>query len=268
MHRASLLLFALVTVGGAAGCPHAAVKNPAPELTADDMLARLAAARAKATSFRSESVMDYWLGNDRVKGTVKVMGTPGAQVRFNALSPTDDVIADLACDGTNYVYVDSRNNCVMTGPCNRDSIGQLLRVSLTPQDFFYLALGQSPVLADATATMTWNSDDGTQRLELTSREGSQSIVLDGKTETYDVLRSEQRDVDGKVVWSVTNTDFAITSDEAGLTLRVPGKTRFRSPDEKADLIIDWKTRELNVPLDARRFELTPPAGLPRCGGAS
>ena len=71
---------------------------------------------------------------------------------------------------------------------------------------------------------------------------------------------------GQVVWSVTNTDFAPIADAAGVTLRVPGKTRFQSPDKKADLIIDWKERELNVALDPARFVLEPPAGLPMCGG--
>ena len=36
----------------------------------------------------AESVMDYWVGKNRVKGTVYVMGKTGRHIRFNALSPT------------------------------------------------------------------------------------------------------------------------------------------------------------------------------------
>ena len=96
------------------------------------MTARLATERGKVTSFRSQSVMDYWLGNQRVKGSVKVMGTHGAKVRFNAEDPMGNVIADLACNVRDFVYVDHQNNCQLTGPCNRDSIAQLLGVPLAP----------------------------------------------------------------------------------------------------------------------------------------
>ena len=113
--------------------------------------------------------------------------------------------------------------------------------------------------------MTWDSEHGRQKLELAGRAGTQTILLDGRDETYDVLSSELRDIDGKVVWSVSNTDFALATDDAGLTFRVPGKTRFRSPDEKADLIVEWKSRDLNVTLPPLGFTLEPPVGLPRCG---
>ena len=47
--------------------------------------------------------MDYWLGNQRAKGEVLVMGKPGAKVRFAALSPAGgSTIAEMACDGTSF----------------------------------------------------------------------------------------------------------------------------------------------------------------------
>ncbi|MEZ4366649.1 MAG: hypothetical protein R2939_10225 [Kofleriaceae bacterium] len=250
-----------------AACPSTHHPNPAPDLTVAELLGTLGERRSLAQSFRSDSVMDYWLGSDRVKGTVKVMGTPGAKVRFNALDPADNVLADLACDGYGFVYVDRRNNCVMTGPCNQASIAQLLRVALSPDDFFYLALGSTPVLADAQATMTWDADKGYQRVELAGVGGSQSIVLDGRDATWDVLKSELRRPDGEIVWSVTNTDFEAVTDDAGVALRMPGKTRFRSPDEKADLLIDWKSRDVNVTLPEAAFTLEPPPGLATCQAA-
>ena len=79
------------------------------------------------------------------------MGTPGAKVRFHALSPAGgNVMLDLACDGTSFVLVDGQRNCVRTGPCDETSIAQLLRVPLAPDEFFYLALGLTPVLEGAT----------------------------------------------------------------------------------------------------------------------
>src|SRR5438552_2366144 len=86
----------------ACGCPRgASYPQPATMRTAQDIIDQLAKTRAARTSFRAESVMDYWLGKDRVKGTVLVMGTSKRQVRFNALSPQGGgVLADMACNGS------------------------------------------------------------------------------------------------------------------------------------------------------------------------
>src|SRR6185503_1517845 len=107
------------------------------------------------------TLSDYWLGDKRLKGEVRMMGTPDAKVRFNALSPAGgDVLLDLACDGTNFVLIDKQNNCALTGPCDASSIAQLIRVPLAPDDFFYLAIGQTPTLDGAKGKVTWDSKRG------------------------------------------------------------------------------------------------------------
>ena len=248
-------------------CPGTA-SHPRPA-GADDLaqvVARLQAASAAQTSFRGASVMDYWLGKDRVKGSMLVMRAGGAKVRFNALSPAgESVMADLACDGRDFVLVDFQNNCMLTGPCSRDSIAQLLRISLTPDDFLHLALGGTPVLPQATGTVTWDASKGQERVALQAAGGSQDIVIDGRDGRWDVLSSELRDAAGTTVWKVQNTDFAEVKDAAGKVHRVPGKSRLTQPSQQADLIVEWEQRELNVELGADKFQLQPPAGLPQCG---
>ncbi len=262
--RAALLL-AMALLAAACPGPTRYVR-PAGGGDVAALLAKLEQARTAKIAFRGASVMDYWLGKDRVKGSMLVMGALGAKVRFNALSPAgESVMADLACNGSNFVLVDFQNNCVLTGPCNRNSIGQLLHISLEPDDFFYLALGQTPILPGATGTATWDANTGQERLELTSPAGSQTIVLDGRDGRWDVLSSELRAPAGQVLWRVENADFSVFEDAAGKPHRLPGKTRLAQPVQKADLIVEWEERELNIELDASRFELTPPAGLPQCG---
>ncbi len=243
--------------------------RPYAEPKVADVIAKLAAARARIHSFNAESVMDYWLGKDRLKGTVLVMGTPGAKVRFNALSPAGDApIMDMACNGQDFALVDIQNNCTLAGPCNADSIAQLLRVPMTPDDFFYLAMGQTPVLnngADVTGKVTWDASAGVERVELTAAAGSQTLVIDGKDGHWDIRKSELRDAAGKMIWSVENTDFDELTDASGAKFRLPNKTRFQSPSEKADLLVDWQDRTVNQPITDDKFQLTPPAGLPMCG---
>ena len=251
----------------ACGCPHnGGYKQSGATPQVADIALRMAKARDALTSFRAESVMDYWLGSQRVKGTVLVMGTTGAKVRFNALSPAGgDVLADMACDGTDFAYVDKQNNCQLSGPCNRSSIAQLLHVELDPDDFLHLALGTPPVLEQPTGTVTWNSSKGQWHVELKASGGTQTIDIDARDGRWDVVASEQKDATGKVVWSVENADWGTVKDDAGGDHRLPSKTRFKSPKEQADLLVDWNERTVNVTIDDAKFKVDVPPGLPPCG---
>ena len=250
----------------AAGCPSsggAKYKPPSTMRTAEQVVAELAKTRAARTAFRAESIMDYWLGDQRVKGTVLVMGTNQRQVRFNAMSPQEDVLADMACDGQDFALVNMQKNCFLSGPCNKQSIATFLRVELEPEDVLHLALGTVPVPAGSTGTVKWDASKGHEIVELTSPEGKQKIVIDARDGRRDVVSSELVR-DGQVVWSVENAEFEDVKDEAGGTHRLPAKTRFKSPTQKADLVVDWKERMVNPAIDAAKFKVEIPTGLPRC----
>ncbi|MEJ7601082.1 MAG: hypothetical protein WKG01_24475 [Kofleriaceae bacterium] len=251
----------------AAGCPSGggAYKQPSPAATAPDIVARLAKLRDTRRSYVAKTIMDYWLGKDRLKGEVWVMGTANRQVRFNAYSPQQSVLVDMACNGTNFTFVDMQNNCQLAGPCDKSSIAQLLRVELEPDDFAGFAVGVPPVLANAIGTVTWDAKQGYERVALSSPQGKQSIVIDAREGRSDVLSSELVGPDGKVVWSVENAEFTSIKDEAGVAHRVPGKTRFKAPDRAADLLVDWTERQLNKDLPADKFVVPVPSNLPACG---
>jgi hypothetical protein len=262
------LAWSVLAVCLACGCPQkgTAPKPPgAAGAPATDVIARLTKLRAARSSFTAESVMDYWLGKDRVKGTVLVMGTAQRQVRFNALSPQGGgVLADMSCNGTDFAYVDFQNNCQLTGPCTRSSIAQLLRVELEPDDFFSLALGVVPIHPEATGTVE-RDGKGQERVALDSPAGKQTIVIDARDGRSDVLSSQLVGPDGKIVWSIENTDFQTVKDARSIEHRLPGKTRFRSPRQEADLLVDWKERAVNVSIDPAKFHVNVPVGLAACG---
>jgi outer membrane lipoprotein-sorting protein len=247
----------------ACGCPgHTTVNRPYPEPTVADLISRLQKKQAELTSFTTNSTMDYWLGNQRMKGDVLVMGKPGALVRFAALSPAGgSTILEMACNGSDFVLVDYQNNCTLSGPCDASSIAQFFHISLAPDDFFHLAVGTPPVRDNATGSLSWDSSHGYEKPMLKSAAGTQKLTLDLKDNHLDVIDSELDGPDGKVVWSVANADF---TDVGGH--RVPGKTRFKSPDQKQDLLVEWgDQRQLNVDLPPAKFALAAPQGLPMCG---
>jgi hypothetical protein len=263
------LLACVLIVPAFAGCPCRSYDRSYAAPGLDELLGHLEARRAALRSYQTDSVMDYWIGKDRFRGEVLVMGTTGARVRMNALSPAGgSVAADLACDGVNFVYVDQLNNCVLTGPCTAESIAQLLRVPLEPDDFLYLALGATPVIEGAQGTVTWSSKSGREVLRLTGAGGMQQTVeLDGRDgqKTWDVLKSEVRAPDGKVIWTVEHKGYRAVTGEDGTPYRVPGKSQIRTPQEKSDLLVEWgDDREINLELVDDKFDLAPP-DVPRCG---
>jgi hypothetical protein len=247
----------------AAACSHGPKARPYPAPTVEDLLARITATRDQVGAFVADTTMDYWMGDQRVKGSVLIMGMAGAKVRINALSPAGEtVMADLACDGANYAYVDFNNNCQRSGPCSRDTIAAMFRVALAPDDFVVLAVGATPIIAGAQGTVRWDGAAGREVLELTGDGGkTQTIILDARDGHADVVSSEVK-AGGALEWRIDNTGFSTVKDTSGMARRVPDKSRFRSPGEKADLLVEWKERTLGETPD--NYTMQVPPGLPEC----
>ncbi len=266
--RLAFLPLALVLL---AGCPHH-YKRKYPEPTVEEVLLHLQEQRAALSSYRSNAnKMDFWAGDDRIRGDVHVQGKLGAFVRMQAENPAGGTAADLACDGANFVYIDRLNNCQLTGPCTAESIAALLRIPLEPDDFLYLALGATPVIDGAQGKLTWSSRSGREVIKLEGTGGmQQTIELDGRDgqKTWDVMKSEVRGADGKVVWTVEHKSYRTMNDEHGKPMRVPGKSNIKTPEAKSDLLVEWASsaedRKINLDLEDDLFYLEPEP-VPTCG---
>jgi outer membrane lipoprotein-sorting protein len=258
---------AVVALLFASGCPHGQARPGGPSPTTAEVVERLTKAKAEMRSFTGSAVMEYWLGNDRFKGEVLAMGEVGAKVRIAALSPAgESTLAEMACDGDQFVSVNYQNNCVLTGPCTKASIATFFGIELTPDDFLHLALGTPPVLADGTGTVAW--DAGVHRVSLAGASGKQSIGLAIRDQQWDVVDTTLVGSDGTPIWSVKNAAFGSALDPDGKAHRVPGKSHFTTPNnKKADLTVEWHERKVNVAIEAKKFTIAVPAGLPTCGAS-
>jgi hypothetical protein len=251
----------------ACGCPHGAASRPSgPAPTVAEVVDHLTRARDELRSFTGEAVMEYWLGGDRFKGDVLAMGEIGAKVRIAALSPAGgSTIAEMACDGSRFVSVNYQNNCVLTGPCTKQSIASFFGIELAPDDFLHLALGTPPLIAQPTGAVTWDASNGLYHVELAGSDGKQTLGIAGDG-SWDVVESELVGADGKPAWTVKNAAFGAARDAAGKDHRVPGKSRFTTPNnQKADLTVEWRERTVNLTIDPAKFTIAVPAGLPTCG---
>lgn len=254
----------------ACSCTKQSIPRPYPAPTVEQLLTHVRETGEAARSYFAESTMDYWVGDQRIKATVLVMGERRAKLRFNALNPaTDTTAADLACNGQSFGYIDYERNCALSGQCDRRAIAQLLRVSMEPDDFLLLAVGSAPIIPQPTGTVRWDETRGAEVVELVSpdRAWRQTLVLDGRggPGKWDVLESVVKDSQGQVDWKLENKDFRSVTAKDGRSLRVPQATHFEQPRQKADLQVRWQERTINLAIEAAKFEMAVPENLPVCG---
>lgn len=272
--RAILLIIGAVL---ASGCPNGGYPVPKNQPEVAQVVADLEQVHDRAQSYRSDSVMEYWVKKQRVKADVPVIGKRGSRVRFIALSPAGgSTLADLACDGTNFVMVDHQNNCYLDGPCTKNSIRHLLRISLEPDEFLLMAMGSTPLIPEPDGTMSWDKKKGHWVVKLVSSDNqwTQTIRLDGREGRRDVVQSTVRDAKGNVEWKLTNKTFKTFKGADGAQFRLPERSRLEQPKEKGDLTVRWfderneMKREVNLEVPHEAFVLQVPAGLNRCGSSA
>ena len=261
--RLALLIFALAL---AAGCPRSTPERPYPKPSAEALFSYLETRNERAASLRAESIMDYWVGGERVRGTVLMMAEQGAKVRINALSPAGDTVAaDLACDGEWFSLIDYNADCQLTGPCDARSIGRLLRVWLEPDELLLLALGGVPLLPHDAMALAWSGDRAAEELTLTAADGRvQRIYLQRSGDHWDVAAATVDRPDGDREWELENRDIQELVADDGEVFRAPRRSRFQQPAERADLAVRWQEQEANLELNPAAFQMSIPEGLPPC----
>jgi hypothetical protein len=258
-----LLLPLLLLVGGA--CHGARVARPYPDPGAAAVVAHLTSLHDRVHTLRAETLSDARIGKDRANLTVYILASWGGRLRYMAMNPGGGAMAaDLASDGTQFCFVDVNNNCGECGPATPQNVGMLLRVVMEPDDVVTMMFGGTPVLAGAQAKLSWDASEGHEVLDLSASDGSkQRIVLDGRAHRWDVLTSEVKDPNGKLVFRIRHKDFHEVKSASGQVVRVPGKSWFEQPGN--DALITWKEQEIDVDLDAAKFQMAVPPGLPACG---
>ena len=151
----------LVLVLLACGCPHGDVPRDHPAPAVKDVVDRLGKSRDVLTSFTSEAKMDYWVGNNRLKGDVLLMAKVGSFIRFAGLSPAGgSTLLEMACNGKDFVMVDHQNNCALTGPCDQRSIaGPAGKVRWSVENRDFEAVGGQRVPGKTRFTSAANEQD-------------------------------------------------------------------------------------------------------------
>ena len=115
--------------------------HPAPAVSR--VVATLKVGAASVQAVQSESVMDYWVGDQRVKGDVYLMGRVGARLRLNALlSPAAPSPSNLltSSETLQLQLFDYNNNC-QAPPVRRRGPRLFAAGAARTRDFYLLSFG-------------------------------------------------------------------------------------------------------------------------------
>lgn len=253
-------MVAVVATGTA--CPHS-VPRPYPAPQAVRLVEHLRQMRGQARTLKAVTKTDAMLGSDRANVEVLILAAWGGKLRFMAMNPNNSLAADLAADGQSYCFIDTHANCGECGPSTPDTVARLIRIRLEPDDVVAVLMGGTPLLAEAQASVRWDSGEGHEILTLSDGSLTQTVVLDGRNQRWDVLSSELRDAKGHRLWRVQHTEFHEVPRGDQKTMRLPRKSRFLQG--KDDVLIRWKEQELDAELSSDKFQLTLQEGLRQCG---
>lgn len=235
------------------GCPNGGV-DPPPELLEDPkavldlMHQRLAPLKSVAIVARAS----YYGEGGSKKGTTILLGRRPASVRFDALTPTDELIATLASDGRTFVSFERGAKTCDTGPSCPANLSRMLPLRMEGADILTALLGGAPVIRHKEASVAWDRDAGAYRVRLVGDDATERIWIAPKTgvvKKADLIRG------GKTVLTLTFDDF---EQSGGHWL--PRELHFEMDEPEVDLKIKYREVDLNVDLEDDAFAIQCPEG--------
>lgn len=215
--------------------------------------ARILARRGVLPRLSIDARASYYADDGARKGTVVMVLERPAKVRFEALTPTDDMLAILTSDGERFVQYERGSNLCNTGDACPENVARLVPIPMRGEDLVDVLLGGTPLIAATKRSLRWDSSDGFLVLELAGDAGVvQEVSVDPCS--YELYRSE--------VLRGGDTVFVISMDgwhDVG-GARLPTEIRFEMPERDIDLKLVYRAVDPNVDTDESTFRFTCPEG--------
>ena len=161
----------------ASGCCAERFARPAELLSEPEQLAQRMHTRAqRVRSLEYLTRMSYYGEQGARKGRVEILAQRPKQVRFEAMSPTDDTLAFLASDGERFASHERGQARCLVGEACAANISRLLPVRLEGEELFEVLIGAGVPLHYDEATLQWNDCEGVYELTVAQGEDASRLV--------------------------------------------------------------------------------------------
>ncbi|HEY3356062.1 MAG TPA: DUF4292 domain-containing protein [Polyangia bacterium] len=252
---APVLVTVLLVAG--LGCKPGPVAGPASLPAAGTLLDEIRGRQAQAKSLRGDSKIDYWAPEGRTKVTVNLAVARPGRLRFEAENPiSGHTEGTLVTDGRSFALLDVQHNRFLVGPALPCNVARMTRIAMPPDDVAVILLGSAPILAHERAEVAWDRAHGGREIVTLHLRGGGTERLEIAHGSRDLVAAEVKDSAGRSIWHLTHEEFRSVGG-----VRLPRRTKFIEPREKADVVIRFRDVEANVSIPEDVFHLTPPAGM-------
>jgi outer membrane lipoprotein-sorting protein len=238
----TLLAMVLVAVG-LGGCGLRGPRPTLPPLSAETLLARLAARRTEVTSLRARARVHAGLQGRWVRQAFLVR-RPDA-VRIDVLSPFGLVLALGARDDLMWAYPPA-DRVRYEGAATPDNLARFLGTPVVIEDIVDILLGTPPVRKATGRAQIESTPEHEYRVALPIEGGTQTIWF--AADTLFVVRAEESHADGSIV------RLAFGEYQDGFPRALEVRAQDASPVK-----LDYEAVETNVALDPQLF--APPPAL-------
>ena len=194
-----------------------------------------------------------------LRGRITTLISSDRNVRFDAWTPTWDLVGSFIGDFETFVYFERGQKHCLFGNSNFKTINKVLPLGIGFEQYAFSLMGTPPFIEANDWTVEFDRRAGCWVITGTNVDKiSQSIWVDPDG----TVRRARWRVGGHVSLDVSFSDMRrIDLDEA--TIRFPTKISIRVPDRKSHADLRFKDIEINGPVELGDLDQICPEGLER-----
>jgi outer membrane lipoprotein-sorting protein len=235
-------------------CSCSGIPRPADYSDSADRLMKSIQTRGDAfQSLSAELDVEIWQKDERIRLKQLMAVSQNGRLRIEVLSPFGNPMTTLASDGSRLMIFDAQKGRFFLGAATAEALGQLLPVSMSPQELSSLLRGSIPIIVHESSRVSWLESRGRYELELTAKGRSQKVELEPQYLRVTKLTTW---INGQLLYRVFLGNYSGTGN--GI---VPLKVRFEVPARELSVELDVVEFSVNPALPDTAFTLTPPRGI-------
>lgn len=210
---------------------------------------------AKVTSLVAETRASFYSDDDAKKGKVSIAASKPANVHFSALSPTDDLLALMASDGTKFTSFERGGTTCYVGKSCPDNIARVLPLYLEGADVVRVLMAVAPRFTAAEQHVAWDAVRGAYHLRRMAPSGGwvQHVWVAHGT---GVVRRVELRRDDELSYALEYDDV----DAVGGFL-IPRTLRLKMDHRRIDMKLVYRDVEIDYPLKPSTFSIACPTGV-------
>jgi outer membrane lipoprotein-sorting protein len=246
--KVTLIVFINALWGCGSRYPRPASFNDDPHSLLDTIKTR----GAQVQGLSGALAVEFWEADQRIKVRQLFATQRPLKLRMDTLSPFEQPLATLVCDGERLSLFEMDKRRYLTGPLTAETFERLSKLRVTPQEMTALLSGQVPLLNSNATTVEWDDRRGLYRLTLKEGDRHQVLSIDPSTLTpVEAIYYKKEEV----VLKIRLASYSKSEP------KIPQRLRIEIPDREIRVDVEIKDFILNPALPPEAFSLPPPAGV-------